>query len=76
MNTLFVPLDGTISQCLSPGMVLFVWVIPAKWDKTTKHENIYDMRAELSCVLLGGTIFLDNTIQRDKTTKFEDVCEM
>ena len=60
----FFPLDGTISLGNT-----------CQRDKTTKHENIYDMRAEQSCVLLGSTIFLGNTIQRDKTTKSEDIYE-
>ena len=34
------------------------------------------MQAGQSCVLQGGTIFLGNTIQRDKTTKSEDINEM
>ena len=31
------------------------------------------MQAEYLCVLLGGTIFLGNTIQRDNATKSEDI---
>ena len=61
----FVPPDGTISLGNT-----------CQRDKTTKHENIYNMQAEQSCVLLGGTILLGNTIQRDKTTKSEDIIEM
>ena len=61
----FVPPDGTISLGNT-----------CQRDKTTKHENIYNMQAEQSCVLLGSTTFLGNTIQRDKTTKSEDINEM
>ena len=34
------------------------------------------MQAEYPYVLLGGTIFLGNTNQRDKTSKSEDIYEM
>ena len=63
------------TNSLSSQMVLFLWVIPAK------GTRLLSMRISTTCkpnsrVLLGGTIFLGNTIQRDKTTKSEDIYEM
>ena len=65
------------TNSLSPQMVLSLWVIPAKGTRqlSMRISTTCKLNSHLS-LILGGTIFLGNTIQRDKTTKSEDIYEM
>ena len=68
------------TDSLSPQMVLFLWVIPAKGTRLlslkifTKCElNSHEYR---QFVPPDGTFSLGNTSQRDKTTKPENIYKM